>query len=106
PPDFVREWLDQGWDDPSSEISHLSSRNRGGKNGITIVEEFADDIVRVEAFETWVRLRNRWAEQERPARETLKVFTNLREIHSRLKRESELLELMLGDGILRVKSAQ
>jgi very-short-patch-repair endonuclease len=53
-----------------------------------------------ELFSAWAKTREAWAERERPAREARKVFEDLYELHSRLGREGETLELLLGDGVL------
>ncbi len=41
-----------------------------------------------------------WAENEKPAREALKTFERLYELHGAIRREEERVELVLGDGIL------
>ena len=46
------------------------------------------------------RKRNQWLE-ERSARQAMKVFKELYKIYSEVDKESELIELVIGDGILK-----
>ena len=51
-------------------------------------------------FRQWHKRRDEWAKEERLAREVMKTFEMLYEVHGRLEREAERVELVLGDGIL------
>jgi hypothetical protein len=64
------------------------------------IHSFKDDPQRLQLFDHWVQQRNRWLETERPARNVQRLYDRLNELRARLERESERLELMLGDGIL------
>jgi very-short-patch-repair endonuclease len=81
------------------------TRNRvvGGE---TITESLADDPARQQAFNSWKTRWEAWAEVERPALAAMRVFERLYELHGRIERESEQVELMLGDGRLRWQQAQ
>ncbi|MCH9058182.1 MAG: hypothetical protein IIB55_06105, partial [Planctomycetes bacterium] len=48
----------------------------------------------------WRDERERWRNSELPARDAMKVFERLYELHGRLEREAERLDLVIGDGLL------
>ncbi|HEX6778372.1 MAG TPA: AAA domain-containing protein, partial [Ktedonobacterales bacterium] len=61
---------------------------------------FDSDPQRQQALDQWRAERDAWAETERPARRTMAIFEKLYGLYAQLGRESERLELMLGDGLL------
>lgn len=100
PPEVLSEWLERGWDNPAGEVRVRESRNIIGDQGETLIERIDDDPQRVPALQTWRIRRDEWAINERPAREAMRIFEQLYEVHSRIEREAERVELVLGDGIL------
>src|SRR2546426_5843104 len=100
PPDVIAEWLEHGWEDPASEAHVRASRNEVDGRGETRIVRFEEDPQRPRAFERWKARRDEWARNERPAREAMKIFEQLYELHGRIEREAERVELVLGDGIL------
>ena len=101
PPAALAEWVSSGWDDPSQEARPRPSRNTIGDQGETITVAFEDDSERVELFTRWTAERDRWRVAERPARAAMSLFEKFYELHGRLGREEEHLELLIGDGLLR-----
>ena len=99
PPDIV-EWLREGWDDVDGRVEVYPSRNELDEAGQTRIVLFGDTPERPQLLARWLHIRDEWARNERPARQSLKVFEELYELHGRLAREGERLELVLGDGIL------
>ncbi|WP_406677734.1 AAA domain-containing protein [Neomoorella carbonis] len=107
PPPSLEGWLQPGWEDPlKHDVIPYSSRNVEQPNRETQVMRFEDDEQRVQDFERWRVLWKEWAENERPARQTMKVFETLYELYGRLGREGERVELVVGDGILSWKIEQ
>lgn len=105
PPELLREWLERGWDDPFREVQVRPTLNEVIRDEtVSEVESrvvhFADDAERVKAYESWKRTRDEWALGERPARQAMSVFEEFYDLYGRIQRESERLELVLGDGIL------
>jgi very-short-patch-repair endonuclease len=96
----LTDWLEAGWDRFPGSISVRQSRNTMGQSGETVIEQFADDPDRVEALRRWSILREEWLKNETPARQAMRVFERLYELHGQLEREGERLEIVLGDGIL------
>jgi very-short-patch-repair endonuclease len=99
PPRELGGWLKDGWDEPAKhaafrEIREVSEGTGGGR------EKFSDVPGRLAAFRRWEAERDAWAESEVPARAAMKIFEMLYDLHGRLEREGEQLELILGDGIL------
>jgi hypothetical protein len=103
PPEELEEWLLSGWDDPDHEPEVRESRNVS-RDGRTVTEVFAQDahlqVEFADFFDEWWE----WSDAEKPARQAMKVFEALYELRGRIELDSEGLELMLGDGRLRVRA--
>jgi very-short-patch-repair endonuclease len=99
PPSQIAAWLKNGWDDPDHQTTfHKTMAEPPVQDGLR--ESFSDDPRRIELFQCWQTQRDEWARNEKPARDAMKVFETLYELHGRLEREAERVELILGDGIL------
>lgn len=104
PPDkIIQEWIEGEWGSLDTiSISHKEKiiRRTIDKNGeiIEIEEYFIEDKNRIISFEDWLQKRENWRTVELPKREGLNIYNNLFELYSRIKRESESVELILGDG--------
>ncbi|WP_338864761.1 AAA domain-containing protein [Myxococcus stipitatus] len=68
--------------------------------------KFEDSPARVSAFNQWKSGREAWAGPEKLAREAMQLFEQLYELRGRIERESERLELVLGDGVLSWRQAE
>jgi superfamily I DNA/RNA helicase len=100
PPDLLADWVAKGWERPDGKVAVWNMRTRRARGAKLGPERFADDPNRTRAFAAWTRTWNRWAEEERPAREAMRVFEALYALHSDIEREGERIELVLGDGRL------
>jgi very-short-patch-repair endonuclease len=100
PPKDLEPWLERGWEDPSKEISARATLSEPDQHGQTKLVNFRDDPKRISALETWGQKRDEWAQNEKPARASMKIFEAFYELYGRLDREAERVELVLGDGIL------
>jgi hypothetical protein len=99
PPKEITAWLRNGWQQINGQVSVEPSLKRGdGSYAQTI--HFNDDPQRPHYLEEWKRLRERWVDAEKPAYAAYDIFDKLYALLSQLDRESERLELMLGDGLL------
>lgn len=104
PPDeTIKEWIQEEWKSLDTiSISHKEKiiRKTIDENGeITEVEEyFTEDKNRISSFKNWLEKREDWRRTELPKREGLNLYNSLFELYSRIKRESESVELILGDG--------
>jgi hypothetical protein len=103
PPAPIVEWLEGNWEDPYVAVGVSEARqvaNPANDDGRVAEVRFDADARRVEALQRWRGLHDRWIESERPARAAMHFFEKLYELHSRMEREAERIELILGDGIL------
>ena len=101
PPEPLAPWLTRAWRSADSKVEVHPTRNeRDAETGETRVVAFEDDPERERLLNDWGRTWAAWAEGERPALEAHKLFENVYELYSRLERESERLELVLGNGVL------
>ncbi|QJW45500.1 AAA family ATPase [bacterium BFN5] len=100
PPYILTEWLESQWQDPFKKMVVKKTITRYQNDGTKTEELLADKPERKLAFEKWITLRNEWAEKEIPVRQTVKIFESVYELHSKLQKESESIEIIVGDGIL------
>ena len=106
PPAVLIKWLEPGWDrftniaKVKNTLSTGVAENSGGEE--LRLEQFGDSEQRVSAFEKWNVQRNIWVEKQRIINRTRNFFAQLFQIYTDLERESETLELMVGNGILKV----
>lgn len=105
PPAEVAEWLLRGWGDPDGRVEIIEQRDQSDEQGEMLAVRFDADKNRQSLLASWQERREAWAEKERPARQALRLFERLFELYSRIQRESERLELVLGDGILNWRTA-
>ena len=100
PPEQITAWIEDGWEDPSKAVSVEETHQESENSGESRIVKFSDDPARVASLERWKRLRDEWAETEKPARAAMKLFETLYGLYGRIDREGERVELILGDGIL------
>ena len=74
PPAELRGWVLTGWEDCDGTIAIADTRNRPGGDGATVTERFVDNAPRVELLRSWRAQWDAWAQTERPARQTEKLF--------------------------------
>lgn len=107
----LNRWLEKGWENINSEVkikeeikirNESISKNEDEENEY-VIEKFYDDKERVDAFNQWEKQRKQWLKEEIPARAADDLFNTFYGLYSNLKKESESLELILGDGFLLYK---
>lgn len=110
-------WVQGGLDDPSRRptlraevVRPRRPDERRGADGVErtdpVVERLDDVPARRAALDGWLASWDAWAAAERPAREALRLFERLYELLGRIERESERVELVVGDGRLRRRAAE
>ncbi len=62
---------------------------------------FDDDPERISIFNEWIKKRNLWRTIEFPKKQGLDLYNNLFKLYSEIKKESERVELILGDGMIK-----
>ena len=102
PPVILKDWLQSGWDNIRNTPEILLSRNIQQVDETTLTVQFEDDPKRPEAFAIWNTPRNQWAQAEQPAVDAYQLFERIHGIWSRLQKEGDQIELMLGSGMLHI----
>jgi hypothetical protein len=99
PPEQISPYLDAGWDNCNRPVTvHPITGLDDEGNEISI--DLSDNNDLRELFDEWLIVRNEWAEQQKLINQVQGIFENVYELYSRIQRESEQVELVLGDGIL------
>lgn len=102
PDESIIEWLDGDWKKLGIETIQYKEvivkeiLNEDGT--VDQVEEYFDDKNRKNLFEAWTIKRNNWRAVEIPKEQGLILYNNLFKLYSDIKKESESVELILGDG--------
>lgn len=100
PPALLTDWLEDGWDDPEGEIKIVEAHEEVDENGEPYIVRFEDDPKRKTALNLWQQKWEKWAQNEIPARKSMRIFERFYELYGLLQKESERFELVVGDGIL------
>lgn len=96
----IRFWLRDGWQQVDGKVEVYRTRRVKNHAGESEEVRFEDDVDRPLKLKEWIATRNRWADTERSARSTMAIFDKLYALQAHIERESERLELVLGDGLL------
>jgi hypothetical protein len=99
-PAALAEWLRPGWRELPGTVEIQPTRNVVGKDGRTVIERFEANPSRPSLLRGWKQEREQWVTNERPARESLKLFQIVYEWFGVLEREGERMELLVADGLL------
>src|SRR5262245_21337832 len=90
-------WLEPGWEQPGVPPAVFATRH----HKVTDRDEaFEDNEERVLAFEAWLEQRWKWEQGESDVVAAARLFSELFTQWGKFERESEKLQLFLGDGIL------
>ncbi len=99
PPKDLMPWLHNGWQQIDGKVTIEPVLRINSGNQIRIVR-FTDEPRRQQQLEEWKNCRNKWVEVEQPTFAVYALFDKLYALHSEIERESERVELMLGDGLV------
>lgn len=101
PPAALKPWLHDGWDALGTErAKHKAEIIRHDAQGQPIAVAFDQH----EAWREWANERALWRQAELPARKCLDLWNDFFAVNTRLKREGESLELVLGNAIFSYKN--
>jgi len=106
PPEALLEWIENDWKNLNTKeimIHDKLSRKFLDENGELVNDDelFSEDEMLVEAYINWLAVRDSWREAEIPRAKGLDLYNNLFQLYSEMKRESESVELIIGDGNIR-----
>lgn len=99
PPAELLPWLENGWQDIEGRIvvkPVLQNRINGQLTDL----HFEDNPQRKSMLDKWVAIRDRWIASELPAYRTFALYEKLHTLLAEIERESERVELMVGDGLI------
>ena len=99
PPLEIAEWLHPGWERESGSVS-VQTERQSIKSGKIVVERFTDVPSRSASLKSWIANRVRWIAEVQPAHKAMTAFQTMYECYGMLERQSEPLEMFLGDGVL------
>jgi len=99
PPREIVPWLQKGWQNVDGRVS-IEPTIQTSAGGQPQVFRFEDEPRRQRLLEEWINRRNIWEESERPVRIVMTIYERLYALQAQIERETERLELMLGDGLL------
>ena len=127
PDSILDNWLESGWNDwrkevrvkesrdieefpveaqqtelfPVSTLEEFGEAQQTALPELPVVECFADDVKRVQAYEVWSVQRTVWATKQRLYEKTRRLFTNLYGFYTDLQRDSETAEIVAANGFFR-----
>ena len=94
-------WLKDGWDDPLKSAEPVNKREFcAGEDEPIRTELFSDVPTRRDVFTDWLTRREIWAYDATPATKVRRLYDKLYSLFSLLDKESDRLELIIGDGML------
>lgn len=94
---LFENWLEPGWEPPGVVPAVVPTRQHRTS---AREERFEDTEERVLAFEDWLEQRRRWEASESQVIAAARLFSELFTLWGKFERESERLQLFLGDGVL------
>jgi len=95
-------WLEPDWGHFNSVLRIIEKHTETDDSGNILFEEsFSDSGDRMKALALWQPLRDTWAEKQKIVEKTRSLFQKLYEVHTDLARDSETLELLVGNGVVK-----
>ena len=101
--DSLKEFVIGDWKDPTIELKWKKFVLRE-ENGIQKKIELIGDNERKKEWIYWNKERENWKVERKSIDEIDNLFTKLRKYYEELRRDSERLELIIGEGILEDKT--
>jgi hypothetical protein len=98
-PKSMERWVEDGWQ-RFNNVVVKKDKHEVYKNGVRTEEKFADSEIRVIEFNKWNKQREEWALGQQKVDRTRRFFNELHIKFIDLDRDSETIELMVGQGIL------
>ncbi|MCW2278211.1 AAA domain-containing protein [Heliophilum fasciatum] len=93
-------WVAEGWQHIDKKVTIFEKRILRDEQGVAIEVPFTAGRQRARLWSRWAAQRDAWVKAEMPAYRVMQLFTRLFELYSRLEREGERFEIILGDGLL------
>lgn len=103
PNSIFSQWLCSDWKDYRIDAEVREYWQDNYEETTLESERFDSNKARVEAYNNWLNLRNRWVEKQRIIGATFHLFSDLYKYYFELQRESETEEIIVACGILQDK---
>lgn len=109
PAAILRDWLKTGWDYYRNKAEYYEERPKrqprdfiNGKKPVISdeVEYFKDSPERIEAYNKWIVVRQKWVDRQDVLNKTREFFSELYFLYYDLQRDTETKELIVANGIL------
>lgn len=104
PPSELKTLISGNWNNLNTKVELITSIEVVNEAGEKETQQIQHKRNVIEAFEKWNDERNQWIIKEKPVREIMNIFKKMYKLHADIEKESETIELVIGDGILRWKS--
>lgn len=106
PPQELRGWLQAGWNDYRNTASCDEEKtfimdDSSADNAVEKVIKFNEDPDRVHSYQVWLESRKQWADNQKRIACNSKIFNQLYSEYYALKRDSEVEEIILANGVFR-----
>lgn len=102
-PKILEGWINDDWYDYNKKLEKVEKKPKNVEETIEDLkdfEKFEDKKTRIESFEKFYLEREQWVERQKLIEATRKLFNELYLKYTDLNRDSEILELMVGQGIM------
>lgn len=100
-PDVLTDWIDINYKKLENKPTIKNKLEQlDSKGNVLKCVFFKDDNKRILAYENWIDKYNKWVENYN----ILSLFNMLYNIYIELQRDSEKIEVVLGQGVLQIKS--
>lgn len=97
-PDYeIAVWIDSDWENFKKDI--VLKENHNGKTR----EEFFEDQRLFAKYDAWYQRRAEWVFEQKHLEKVRDLFTQLYRLRTTLEKDSEIYELMIGEGIIKDK---
>lgn len=92
-PISLKNWVVVGWEKFMNDVNIIKYNEKNK-------EEFEDNKDRIKDLNEWIDERNKWVERQIKIQKTRKFFDELYSKYIVLERDSEIIEFMVGQGII------
>ncbi|WP_163537589.1 AAA domain-containing protein [Gracilibacillus sp. YIM 98692] len=99
PPDLIKEWIDFNFLNENSKPSFIKEKLFINDED-EVTEYFLDSEERKSNYTGWISEWSKWSEFLKEKKQVLKIYEEFFELISRLEKEGESLEFILGSGLL------
>lgn len=103
------DWLLSGWEDYRKKPEVMLKREKNIEKSVSSdenvkedvkIEKFTDVTKRVEAYQRWCGLRDKWVDRQKLIYRTRELFMTLYKFYFEFQRDSETQEIVVANGIL------